>query len=187
MPPGDGTTRYRRRQHRSQPLPVRRTQASPPGRRPPGRVAVGTDSPLDVPAAREWAGRTKRQSRLSITEPDAGARAHARRTAGRAGIGAGIRSGGRACEPGGSGARPARAVASSRGRARIRESAGEPVARSCRVGPHGARLATPHGRTCSRTGRPVARLGNPNDTGVRIRVRRPYPVCALRPSLVSGL
>ena len=38
--------------------------------------------------------------------------------------------------------------------------------------------------------RPVERedpsLGNANVTGVRIEVRRPDPVCALRPSLFSG-
>ena len=45
----------------------------------------------------------------------------------------------------------------------------------------------PHGRTCSRMRRPVARFANPNDTGVWIRVRRPDPVCALQPSLFSCL
>ena len=52
---------------------------------------------------------------------------------------------------------PARAVASSRGRARRRESAGDPVARACRAAPDGARPATPNGRPGSRAGRPVAR------------------------------
>ena len=187
----------------------------------PGGVRRGgpQSGPLpqfDALAARECAGRTGVKIQLSIAEPDAGARAHARRTAG-------MRIGGRTCGPGGSGAWPARyagryrwmretgralrgsgaacdaparcrrkgpaesrcgdskarsgapaaagraghgsmrdrapgrAVASSRGRARRRKSAGDPAARACRAAPDGARPATPNGRPGSRMGRPVAR------------------------------
>ena len=82
---------------------------------------------------------------------------------------------------------PAHAVASSSGRAQRTAFARDLVARLRRVPPDRARPAAPHGRTCSRMRMPVARFADPNNTGVWIRVRRPYPVCALRPSLFSGL
>ena len=90
-----------------------------------GRALRGSGAACDAPARCRWKGPAEPRC------GDSKARSGAPAAAGRAGHGS-MRD--RA---------PARAVASSRGRARRKESAGDPVARACRAAPDGARPATP--------------------------------------------
>ena len=104
-----------------------------------GRALRGSGAACDAPA------RCRRKGPAESRCGDSKAWSGAPAAAGRAGHGSmRVRA-------------PARAVASSRGRARRRESAGDPVARACRAAPDGARPATPNGRPGSRAGRPDAR------------------------------
>ena len=90
-----------------------------------GRALRGSGAACDAPA------RCRRKGPAEPRCGDSKARPGAPAAAGRAGHGS-MRD--RA---------PGRAAASSRGRARRRESAGDPVARACRAAPDGARPATP--------------------------------------------
>ena len=90
-----------------------------------GRALRGSGAACDAPA------RCRRKGPAEPRCGDRKARSGAPAAAGRAGHGS-MRD--RA---------PGRAVASSRGRARRKESAGDPVARACRAAPDGARPATP--------------------------------------------